>query len=296
MKSHQEKEITMIPVSSVRVANPRVRDRRKFDVIVQSISEQGLKRPITVTEAKPDDEGRPTYDLVCGQGRLEAFVALGQQEIPALVRRMSKTDGLMASLVENLARRRVRSLDQIRLIEWMRDQGNSLKEISVKTGLAERYLQGILKLLAHGEERVLDAVLHGSLPITIGMRIAEVDDEGAQILLQEAYERGEMKQQSLPAFRRLLQRRKCFGKDFSNDSKFRGQRKATTDGLILAYKKETQRQRIMVKKAHACEKRLLTLTAVFKLLYVDEHFITLLRAEHLESLPKFLLQRVEQSK
>ena len=45
-------DIILIPVKSVRVANPRVRDRRKFELIVRSIAEQGLKRPITVTEAK----------------------------------------------------------------------------------------------------------------------------------------------------------------------------------------------------------------------------------------------------
>ena len=82
-------DIILIPVKSVRVANPRVRDRRKFELIVRSIAEQGLKRPITVTEAKPGADGEPAYDLVCGQGRLEAFMSLGETEIPAFVRRIS---------------------------------------------------------------------------------------------------------------------------------------------------------------------------------------------------------------
>ena len=36
-----EKEILMIPVQAIRVANPRVRERRKFEQIVRSIAEQG---------------------------------------------------------------------------------------------------------------------------------------------------------------------------------------------------------------------------------------------------------------
>ena len=184
-----EKDILMIPVQAIRIANPRVRERRKFEQIVRSIAEQGLKRPITVTETKPGPDGQPAYDLVCGQGRLEAFISLGQSEIPAFVRRMSKTDGLVASLVENIARRRVRALDQIRMIQWMHGQGNSLDEISRKTGLSAPYLEGILKLLNHGEERILDAVLLGRLPITIAIQIAGVDDEAAQRMLVEAYER-----------------------------------------------------------------------------------------------------------
>lgn len=190
-------DIILIPVKSVRVANPRVRDRRKFELIVRSIAEQGLKRPITVTEAKPGADGEPAYDLVCGQGRLEAFMSLGETEIPAFVRRISKTDGLIASIVENIARRRVRALDQIKMIQWMHQQGNSIEEIARKTGLADKYLQGILKLLDQGEERVLDAVLLGRLPITIAVQIAGVDDDAAQRMLVEAYERKAMKQATL---------------------------------------------------------------------------------------------------
>ncbi|MFT3868445.1 MAG: plasmid partitioning protein RepB C-terminal domain-containing protein [Nibricoccus sp.] len=295
MSTESEHEVLMIPVQSVRITNPRVRDRHKFELIVRSISEQGLKRPITVTEAKIDEKGQLKYDLVCGQGRLEAFIALGQAEIPAFVRKMTKADGLIASLVENIARRRVRCIDQIRLIQWMHDQGNSLEEIARKTGLVEKYLQGVLKLLEQGEERVLDAVLHGRLPITIAVQIASTDDEGAQRMLHEAYERGAMKQVSLSSFRHLLEQRKCFGKSYKDAAKFRVPRKTTTDGLILAYKQETQRQKLMVKKARACETRLLSLIAAFKALYADENFTTLLRAEDLDTLPKFLMERVRQS-
>jgi ParB family chromosome partitioning protein len=288
-----ENEIVMLPVQAIRIANPRVRERRKFELIIRSISEQGLKRPITVTEAKPGPDGQPAYDLVCGQGRLEAFIALGQAEIPAFVRRMSRTDSLVASLVENIARRRVRALDQIRLIQWMHNQGNSLEEMARKTGLSEPYLQGILKLLEHDEERVLDAVLLGRLPITIAVQIAGVDDEAAQRMLIEAYERKAMKQTTLRTFRRLLDQRKCFGKGYANDARLRARRRTTADGLILAYKQETQRQKLMVRKARACESRLLSLGAAFRALFADENFTTLLRAEDLDTLPKFLVERIQ---
>lgn len=288
-------DIILIPVKSIRVANPRVRDRRKFELIVRSIAEQGLKRPITVTEAKPGADGDPAYDLVCGQGRLEAFMSLGETEIPAFVRRISKTDGLIASIVENIARRRVRALDQIKMIQWMHQQGNSIEEIARKTGLADKYLQGILKLLDQGEERVLDAVLLGRLPITIAVQIAGVDDDAAQRMLVEAYERKAMKQATLSTFRRLLEQRKSFGKGYSNDARMRARRRTTADGLILAYKQETQRQKLMVRKARTCESRLLSLGAAFRALFADENFTTLLRAEDLDTLPKFLVERMQQS-
>ncbi len=294
MKDEIEREVVMVPVMAVRVPNPRVRDRKRFEKIVKNIEAVGLKRPITVTEGTPGEDGVATYDLVCGQGRLEAFQALGQAEIPAFVRKLTKTDSLIASLVENIARRRVRAIDQIRLIQWMHEQGNSLADIARKTGLAEHYLQGILKLLNQGEERVLDAVLHGRLPITIAVSIAGQDDDASQRMLLEAYERKEMKQATLSTFRKLLDQRKSFGRGYVKDAS-RGKKRTSADGLILAYKRETQRQRLMVRKAQAAESRLLSLTAAFKALLADDHFATLLRAEDLNTLPKFLLERVQEA-
>ncbi|MCS6245246.1 MAG: ParB N-terminal domain-containing protein [Opitutus sp.] len=295
MKPGDEKEVVMVPVKAVRVGNPRVRDPRKFELIVQNIGAVGLKRPITVTEGPTDEAGQPTYELVCGQGRLEAFIALGQTEIPALIRTMTKTDSLVASLVENIARRRIRAVDQIRMIQWMQGQGNSVADIARKTGLAEGYLSGIIKLLESGEERVLDAVLQGRLPITIAVPIAGADDEESQRVLLEAYERKEMNQKTLLTFKRLMDQRKSFGRSFTRDSRQRVRTRTSADGLILAYKKETQRQRLLVRKAQIVETRLLSLTAAFKALLADENFSTLLRAEALQTLPKFMVERVRQS-
>jgi ParB-like chromosome segregation protein Spo0J len=42
--------------------------------------------PIQVSiRSEHDAETGPGYDLICGQGRLEAFMALGHKEIPAIV-------------------------------------------------------------------------------------------------------------------------------------------------------------------------------------------------------------------
>ncbi len=48
----------------------------------------------------------------------------------------------------------------------------------------------------------------------------------------------------------------------------------------------------MIRKASACETRLLSLTAAFSALLADENFATLLRAEDLSTLPKFIVERV----
>jgi ParB family chromosome partitioning protein len=284
----------MIPVDRIRVVNPRVRDKKKFEKIVESISLLGLKRPITVTVGKPGEDGGETYDLVCGQGRLEAFVALGQKEIPALVRGFSPIDGLLASLIENIARRRGRALDQIRMIQWMKDQGHSPANIAAKTALGVEYVKDILNLLGRGEERLLEAVLHGKIPITIAVGIASASDEESQRVLMEAYERKEMTQKTLRAFRRIVDLRRSLGKGYGQRRR-RGPGCTTAESLVRAYRLETQRQKIMVRKSKLCEARLLSVSATFRVLMADEDYINLLRAEELHTMPKFLAERAKQA-
>lgn len=92
-------EIQMIPVAEIRVLNPRARNKAKFLEIVGNISKLGLKKPIAVSRRGTDDGG---YDLVCGQGRLEAYFALGQTEVPAVVVVVPREDRFIMSLVENI--------------------------------------------------------------------------------------------------------------------------------------------------------------------------------------------------
>ena len=64
-------QVKMIPIDQINVLNPRSRGRAKFQQIVRNIEHLGLKKPICVA-LHPGQNGTPSYDLVCGQGRIEA--------------------------------------------------------------------------------------------------------------------------------------------------------------------------------------------------------------------------------
>jgi ParB family chromosome partitioning protein len=129
----------MIPIGLVTVVNPRVRSKRIFKEIVANIAELGLKRPVTV--ARREHPNGPRYELVCGQGRLEAYRALGQREIPALIVDADAEDCLVMSLVENCARRQHRAIDLLHDIEGLKHRGYSQAEIARKTGLSLEYVR-----------------------------------------------------------------------------------------------------------------------------------------------------------
>ena len=83
-------EVKLIPIESIRILNPRFRDQKKFQAIVQSIKNLGLKKPIKVSLRTAQEGDEPGYDLVAGQGRIEACQALGFKEIAAIVVSVSK--------------------------------------------------------------------------------------------------------------------------------------------------------------------------------------------------------------
>src|SRR3977135_491097 len=179
--------IEIIPVNAIDVVNPRARNRRIFKEIVTSVAELGLKRPITVKRKQVEGEQR--YDLVCGQGRLEAYQVLGQSEIPALVVEADTEDCMVMSLVENLARRQHRAIDLLHDIQGLKQRGYSDTAIARKTGLHITYVRGVNRLIEKSEHRLLRAVESGQIPVSIAVEIAGASDDEMQIVLQQAYEK-----------------------------------------------------------------------------------------------------------
>lgn len=66
----------------------------------------------------------------------------------------------------------------------------------------------------------------------------------------------------------------------------------TSEALVRAYQKEADRQKLLIKKAELTQGRLMFITQAFRTLLDDDHFVTLLRAKGLESLPSYLQESI----
>jgi ParB family transcriptional regulator, chromosome partitioning protein len=277
--------VEIVPIERISVPNPRVRSKVSFDLLVDSISKVGLKKPITLT--RRGDDGRDTgFDLVCGQGRLEAYAALGQHDIPAIIEDVSNEDRMLRSVVENIARRQHRPLELLRDIGELRKRGYSDHGIATKTGLHQSYVQSIGRLLAEGETRLIVAVETGRIPLNVALEIAEVDLDGAQEALAKAYESGALRGKKLLAAKRIVEQRQRQGKSQRMVRWRERGKRLSSDALVRAYNQEVDRQRLLIKRAEITQNRLLFIVAAMRSLLADAHFATLLRAEKLETLPR----------
>lgn len=286
-------DVLMVPVDSIQVLNPRERNQRVFESVVENIRTVGLKKPIVVTPRVGED-GETNYLLVCGEGRLNAFRALGLNEIPALLAEADDTEAYVMSLVENVARRQHRPLEILSSIRTLGDKGYSPGEISQKTGLTTVYISGILNLLKNGEERLLTAVEKGVVPLNTALAIVNAgnDDVALQTAMQEAYETGELRGSRLKMARQVVERRKALGVRYAKRGRRAGASGVSGSSLVKVYAREVDRKKLILKKSDLTQQRLLFVVSALRRLLADEHFATLLRAEGLDVMPAFLAERV----
>lgn len=287
-------KIVMIPVNKIHVPNPRVRNKKQYKAVADNVIQVGLKRPITVTSCKSGIPGKD-YDLVCGQGRLEIFMACDQKEIPAIVIDASEEEMMVMSIVENMARRQHSAMDLMKGIELLRKQDYSIGDISKKTGMAWAYVRDITNLIEKGEERLISAVEAGQIPISLAALIADSPGDEQQAL-QDAYENKKLRGRKLLMAKKILEARKLRGKTLRKgirQSKGKA-RSSSAEDVIAAYKQDVQKKKILVRKSEMVNNNLLFVVEALKRLYADDNFKNLLRAEGLTSFPKVISEMLEQ--
>ncbi len=286
-------KIEMISIERIHVTNTRDRTEKSFQEVKGNISRVGLKKPVTV---RPSDDGNG-YDLVCGEGRLKSFIALGEKTVPAIVRHdISKDDAFVMSLVENMARRQHTAMDLLKGIELLKEQGYGVMEISRKTGLGNSYISEILNLLRMGEERLISAVEKGQIPLSIAMKIAS-SSGNEQKALQEAYESKELRGKKFVMAQRLVEKRRNLGKGMRKGG---GSRKML-DGpsisarqMVQKFQTEIDRMHSLVEKSETTNNALLIIVEFFFNLLKDDNFTNLLRAENFGTMPRALVQMIKE--
>lgn len=288
-------EILSIPVNQIDVLNTRKRNESIYADIEENIKTVGLKKPITVTPRK-NEAGDERFLLVCGEGRLRAFRALGEQTIPAQVIRVTDEDALIMSLAENIGRRHYRPLELFAAITRMREQGHSSSSIAKKTGLSATYVSGVQALLHDGEERVLAAVEAGKIPLHAALKIVAGKSKGEardiKEALLEALEAGQLKPADIAEAKKVAQRRAEAGKGL--DRPFaRKSTSVTSSSIVRTYREQVAKQQLMVRNADITQKRLLFIVGALSQFFAEEHFTTILRAEGLETLPQYLADRID---
>ncbi len=171
--------IEEIPLDRISVFIPRKREKTGFRDLVASIDKHGLIIPITVLKRADG-----TYELIKGQGRLEAHSRLKRPSIRAFVIPESDMDQYQKTvewLVENRVRTQLPAVVKARLADIDRQQGLSYEAIGERYGMSPGTARQYARMAQKSSERVLDMVENDRLDFTRAKAIAEgIDDKAAQ--------------------------------------------------------------------------------------------------------------------
>jgi len=144
--------------------------------LANSIKEQGIISPIMV---RPKGK---KYEIIVGERRYRAAIKAGLKDIPALIRKVSKNDIIIKSLIENIHREDLNNIDRAMALKTLKDSlCISWDKVAFKLGLTKRrvlYLVGLLDL----PEEIKEDIRSKKLTEKHGRALRKLKDSKDEIL------------------------------------------------------------------------------------------------------------------
>lgn len=144
------KGLVNIPLS--QLIEDKSQPRKTFNIetikeLAESIKEHGVINPITV---QPKGS---KYIIIAGERRFRAAQEAGLKSIPALIRKASKNDIRLISLIENIQREDLNDIDRGSALRELKEStGFTWEAIGRKLGLSEIRVKQLVGLLDLPEE------------------------------------------------------------------------------------------------------------------------------------------------
>ena len=167
-------EVVEIDLSELR-PNP-YQPRKKFDEealneLAESIKEHGVFQPIIV---KKSIKG---YEIVAGERRYRASKKLGLEKIPAIIKDFTDDEMMQISLLENLQRENLTSIEEAKAYKAIIDASNlTQEELAKKVGKSRSYITNILGLLTLPVS-IQNDILENKISMGHARVLSKIEDE-----------------------------------------------------------------------------------------------------------------------
>lgn len=174
MENTSSDEVMEIPVNEVR-PNP-YQPRKTFnedalDELAESIKNYGVFQPIIVKK------GIKGYDLIAGERRLRASRIAGMEKIPAIVKEFTDEEMREISLLENIQRENLTSIELAWAYKGIIDNLDITQEdLAKKIGKSRSHITNTLGLLNLPED-VQKKILDGELSMGHARVLSKMEDE-----------------------------------------------------------------------------------------------------------------------
>jgi ParB family chromosome partitioning protein len=136
--------IQEISISKIDTAKYRLHeadDEKQGGRLRSSINQVGLLQPVIVQSGKDDK-----YVLIAGHRRIAALKDDGQQKVHAVIFKANESAAVKMALTENLIRRPLNTLETIKGLKMLKDQGMKQKEIGTLFGWTDGQVSNMLAI------------------------------------------------------------------------------------------------------------------------------------------------------
>jgi ParB family transcriptional regulator, chromosome partitioning protein len=168
-----------VPIGKIKPNSRQPRryfDHAELESLIASIREHGIVQPLV---ARKLADG--TFELIAGERRLRASMALGLTTVPVIIRETKDDrEKLLLSLVENINRHDLNPLEEAEAYSQLAGEFNlTQEEIGRQVGKNRSTIANMMRLLALPEE-MRQAIISGSLGASQAKVLAGITDEAAR--------------------------------------------------------------------------------------------------------------------
>lgn len=176
--------VQMLKLSQIRPSRfqPRLTfSPEKISELAQSIREKGVIQPVLVRSV----DGGESFELIAGERRLRAAQKLGLGEIPAIVRRVADAEVLEMSIIENIQREELNSVEEAKAYRRLSQEfGLSQDAIAGRVGKDKSSISNLLRIL-NLPQKIQDYISKDLITFGHARALLAFGDEKRQIIFCE---------------------------------------------------------------------------------------------------------------
>ena len=176
----QVEEIAVNQIIPNRFQPRQIFAQEKIDELADTIKDHGLLQPIILREYEPGK-----YEIIAGERRFRAIQTLKWEKVPAIVRTMSDTEAASMSVIENLQREELTSIEEAEAYQRLLDLNNLTQaQLAEELGKSQSFIANKLRLLKLSRP-VQQAILNRKISERHGRALVRLDNEQQAKVLKD---------------------------------------------------------------------------------------------------------------
>ena len=214
LESNIQQGVRNISVEKIKANKYQPREdfnQEALNDLVSSIKEKGFIQPILVRSKQGE------YELIAGERRFRAAKQLGYKEIPAIIKDVSDLESLEISIIENIQRENLNSIDQAKAYKRLSEEFNMTQDKVADTIGKDRATVANIMRLLNLPVKIQEYVSRGTISMGHARAILSLTKESEQMRLCTKVIKDDLSVRDTESYAKRISISKAKSKENKND-------------------------------------------------------------------------------